>query len=495
MKLKIEYLFYSLPFVIAFSRIIHLLYTGYIIPDESNYASMSIIFHETGQVLIDQGREIYQYILLYFSIVFGLDDIYKMIFFMSFLTSLFASSTLYLCNKILKKLYPDFKDRWFILLSFFLSPMYVVLIGIGITEIFSIFLIMASIYVYYCEKNPLCFGLLLGLGYSIREPLALIVLFFSMEFIYNREWLSLTKYFVGLIPFLYFPYNILAKFSLRSSLALSLIRYSIFKTNVVTSNMTQSQGNFRYTSPAIFKQFPSLSNFFINNAFCIMITIVFSIGLISCFLMIHSFKNRGWNKWQIISIGLMLITSIYISRFDAYSYDRLSRVGTIARLSILSIFGIMFSPTVLKLKSSKDIQKIALVSILVTLALFVPFTFLAQRNLSKYGVNRLSLDYKAPWLITKNILTSYQDGNSLVLCEPMSKIRFFKVEGINYIPLPHNETDAFNLIKNYDCVFIYLEIHRYFGLIDDYAWLYQYLENADYSFEFENDEFVLIRMV
>ena len=52
MKFKKEYIFYILPLMIALLRLIHLYLTGYIIPDESNYSSMSIIYHETGKKMV-----------------------------------------------------------------------------------------------------------------------------------------------------------------------------------------------------------------------------------------------------------------------------------------------------------------------------------------------------------------------------------------------------------------------------------------------------------
>jgi len=190
----------------------------------------------------------------------------------------------------------------------------------------------------------------------------------------------------------------------------------------------------------------------------------------------------------LLGVGSVLAEYQYsLSFLVVGSMIRLSQSSLVGAIGLKTIFG-RFNP-----------KKVFPPLLIVTVA-SAPFLLVAvQSNLSVEYVNRVDLNYKAPWLRLSEHVSTLGSSKILVFAEPVIRARIFLENNKNVsVVLPLlNETEFLNLVsQDWTYIFFYGEKHtlHYKALEQRTNYYYQIVvEKAQVEVVWDDEESYLLR--
>lgn len=457
------------------------------------------------------------------------------------LSSSLASLTLYVSVKILELESPKFTEKWLVPLLFLLSPMFVVISGLILTEVLGILLAVSAIYVFISKRgkfnnwNIIQLGLIGGGAYHLREPLVVISIYILLHLLYNKKLLKCSIFILAFIPFLDVVLLRLVIGSTTSFVFPSEItNWAILPTIIIKIiggriGDVERMGSYAWNkAPALFHNFikTSLLNF--------GVMLIFSLGVFTSILIIYGLSKKKIHHISLLSLTLMMVSSMYLSRFDVYRLLFYTKISTVMRYGVMSIFSIPLIPQLIGTWNKKQIKYYALISIVSMSLVAIPFTKTVQSNLSSEYISRLDiLNYQSPWLIARELLeletlNIENKTNVLVISEPLVRVRFYNIKGIKYIPSRHlfwlcielgkeqavlnnpdfiydgfTEDESTRIFKElilsqYEAVYLYGEKYSlYETVLEKHAkWYWEFLQNeSEYTVLYENEEMYLYKVI
>ncbi len=202
-KIELWKILACLPLLVGLARAVHFALTGYMVPDEAYYYSSIFVWFKSGKLLFPYGRYFFQFMLFGLAILFNLNTVGKFYTVAPIFLSAISCLTIYVGVKIVEKKDPDFKQKWIVPLLFVLSPTYLILTPLILTEVTAILIMMCILYVYlHAEESGKLIhvaltGLLVVLVCYWREFLFVIPLGVSLRYIFKKKY----RYFLVFILF------------------------------------------------------------------------------------------------------------------------------------------------------------------------------------------------------------------------------------------------------------------------------------------------------
>lgn len=515
-----------LPLLIGLIRVIHFILTGYFLPDEATYLSCVIHYFNDGNLFFYGPRQLFQFLILGISILFNLSTPEKFVPFFVLLTSVLSCLSIYLSVKISEKLVPNFTEKWLVPLLFILSPIYCVIGVLILTECISIFFALLTIYIFIHPKNwsrSILMGVFCGLCYHYREPLFIIPAYIILWFIYHKEIKNTIVFLLGFIPFfggaiVRLSFKIL--FNIILPVDLVEPKLPLFILNLIGGDIGDIERlgglawNLTHSPPPIFIRTSILD-------FGVML--IFGLGIFSTILISYGIYKRKTNHLIVLGLMLMFISSMYLNRYLVYTTLFYTKISTVIRYGVMGVFCIPFIPILISDWDKVKIKRYATFSIIGIVLMAIPFTTFVQSNLSDQPINRLDIfNYRSPWLITKNILKQTNETNIMVICEPMTRIRFYYLEEINYSSVKKWHRLCVNyakenkiyikdigisnekfieifkeLLEQYSHVYLYVEKYSLYDSVleSQVPWYWEFISNPiNHEVLYENAEMFLLKV-
>ena len=183
-----------LPILVGIARAVHFTFTHYFLPDEMVYTSSIYYWFQEGSFQLFQARKMFQLFLLGIAVLFRLDTPDVFIPFFSIFLSLFSSLSMFFGVKI-SRMY-GLEEKWLVPLLFLISPIFMALSGLILTENLTIFLLIFTCYIYlkYVENKEVSYlvvsGVVCGLGCRFKEPSIIFFGFILASLLYRKEKLK-----------------------------------------------------------------------------------------------------------------------------------------------------------------------------------------------------------------------------------------------------------------------------------------------------------------
>lgn len=525
-----------MPLLIGLARVIHFSYTHYFLPDEATYLSCVIHYFNDGKFMFYGPRQLFQFMILGISILLNLNTPERFVPFFALFSSILACLTIVLSVKITQREVPEFKEMWFVPLLFLLSPTFCVVSGLILTEIFGVFFSVLTVFVFVHRKNMFhvfLMGLFSGLCYHYREPLFIIPTYIMMHFLYHKQLKNILVSFLGFIPFFGGAIvRIGVKAITKVNLPVEATRPILPK--IILEAIGGDVGDIeRLGGLAWDKSGASLSTFITTACLDFGVMLLFSLGIFSSILIFYGLYKRRVHHITVLSFVLMVVSSMYLGRYDVYAKLFFVKISTVIRYGVMGVFCIPLIPSLICGWNKKKIKHYSLLAIVCMSLMVLPFTVFVQSNLSSEHINRLDiLDYRSPWMILREIMKMRNESDVMVICEPMTRVRFYYLENINYasvndwyrwckewgieqemLGLSQEEFDNYNyegfdnekfikifreLTPQYQHVYLYGEKYSLYESVleSQVEWYWNFLENStNYEVVYENAEMYLYEVI
>jgi len=424
------------PLLIGLARAIHFRYTGYFLPDEATYLVCVIQYFIDGRFLFYGPRQLFQFGILGLSIVLNLNTAEKLIPFFAISSSIFSSLTLFLSVKIVQKQIPEFKEEWFVPLLFLLSPAFCVVSGLILTEIFGIFFSVLTIYVFFHRKNIFhifLLGLFGGLSYHLREPLFIISVYIILHFLYHKQLKNVLAFLSSFMLFFGGAIvRIFAKVFMKINLSVDLTRPIL--PRFILKMIGGDLGDIERLGGLGWDLTPAPLPMFIKTTFLdIGVMLLFSLGIFSALLIFYGLYKKKIHHITLFSFVLIAVSSMYLARYKVYTTLFFTKISTVIRYGAMGVFCIPLIPSLVSGWDRKKIKHYSLLAIVCMLLMALPFIVFVQSNLSDEHISRMDIfNYRAPWLILREIMETKNESDVLIVCEPMTRVRFYQQGNISF---------------------------------------------------------------
>lgn len=495
----------GVPLIVGVLRVVHFHVTGYVLPDESTYLYSTVNYFQTGRVVYAPSRLSMQFLMLGLSVLFNLSSVERLFTFFPLFFAGLSCLIMYLCVKIVEHHYPEFADQWVVPVLLLLSPAFVVMSPLILTELLGIFFTVVTIYMFVIgDTHPILLGVMCGGAYIFREPYLLLPIIVSLYFVKHRMWTHLGGFITTFSLFFYMPgvYGItpwLRSHGVYYNPSL-FIRGLFWIVERFTGFPMLPESALRQRIPYGFLSPPTLQQFAVTSTLNFVVMSVFSIGVFAMILSVWSIVQRSDGyRWILLGIGLMVFSCLYMSRSVVYSILFMSKIGTAIRFGVVAIFMVPFTlHSIIDRWDSRIIRRFIVCAVLGSTVVAMPFVSMVQSNLSVNGVNRLSFDYTAPWLYAKRHVSSINPESVAVIVEPWNRIRLFQVNGVHYEQLSSNRSQIDRLRETYGVVLLYGELHPYYWTMirERHTWYDTFLRDpSNYAVIHDNNEFYLYQVV
>jgi len=503
-------------------RLTHFLVTAYSTSDESLYMWSGFASVEKGTIIIlYQQRFVYQLIIAVFSLIFRIDNIWKMATMLSFINLFCTSLTAYLLQRTLKRFYPQWSSWKYTLL---LPTIIMLAVGnvIYTTEAVSLMFLVSGFYllceVFHSKRyvTTALSGILFGLAYLVREPYVavavivpsyltyltikkrfpfkLLMVFILSEFLlfripnfennsvnlgnfvfvelYNRvgEGINSVFTFMSIEPIVIQSSNVV----LRSGGYIPESNITAFEQTPMQIYSPSAYGVDSWVNGVL----PSLDRIYYSTIYVVIgcfigwNPIFFVLTITGLYLLI---KSRKQNR---VLTNLLLVTSIgAVFTFMGSSYlvsvpNELQissglelPVATIIRLSHTSLFATVLSIPVME-KIVPMLKKKTLIILAVVCVAIVGGTFGysllgLQSNFSSGFINRVDFTYRAPYLRTYDYTAN--TGKTLLFGghNVISLSLFIRLRDNVFVSRPVDEIEFHQLLNgdNWDTILAYGVTH------------------------------------
>lgn len=425
-------------------RVVYGLRSGFILPDEALFYMTTSDFFGNGRLLLRYPTYVlFQLMILGFGSLLGLDNVWKFMVVFPFLSFIFSFGIVFLVWKIVRNKYLT------------LASMFTVSVLIGTTTILteapSLFFVMLGIY-FTVRKQPLYSALSFSAAVWFRE---LYVLFLIGNFFLCKQN---RRYILGSLPALpvtlfitqYFGLNIFSKIPI-----LPIASEPLF----VHPERIFGQGDVSIVNRILFTPW--------NSSIGLLFSLTPFLALMVVFSLFKGRKERDILWWNsIFGIVSLLLLNFLILK-DSFFVTSSGRYSTLVRFASICF------PSVLILKLDRKMMIISILSLLLIAPLGLS---MIQSNLSIGTVDRLSLDYEAPWL---RLAREVEGQDVLVYAEPIVRARLFVSDDV-VVSLPPRNEDEFNLtVERFERIYFYGEKHsnHEMALKDNFLWYYGIVKN------------------
>lgn len=446
--------------------------TGYIVPDEAWYYDTFIL----DKMPITAYREVFVTIFLFF--FHGVSDVWTFLLRGVLYSSVWAVGVVVMFYVILRRLKIPEKTSSLLILSLPLFPVFIILLPTVLTETPGLFFVLLG--VYFCLKHvqeghaidSLLSGVFFVLAYKIREPYLLFavgnVILFLVLSVKRRSLGSILGYAIPVS--MVFPVPISLE-PLRFAQPLSNFFMNLISRLVPWGQQAGS------TLPSATSQAPMLI-----PAFVVPITVAFhpdlpeavAIGLWYGFNPLFALF-AGFSLF-VVCLGLLMkrsstlffLTLNAIWSFGAFlvpvaitlqlSSGAISGwTSAIIRLTHPSLPCIVGFPSLYHLVKPRRIAALTLILLVLGSTQTGALAMAFQRSLSVEPMNRLSLDYRAPYY--RMYLLAKESGKALVFGGiHMRGIRMYMamLPNVVLVPVAANQTEFQTLLgQGWDAIFLY----------------------------------------
>ncbi len=509
-KIEMWQILTCMPLLIGVARAIHFSFTHYLLPDEVVYTTCIFYWFQGKGVLMFGSRRIFQLMLLGVSILFNLNTPGKFVPVLSIFMSIFGCLTLYFGSKI-AEMY-GLKERWIVPLLFLITPVWSVLTPLILTEVFSILLLTLVVYMFLKAEqgkivHMLLSGVLCGVAYQFREPSAIVFAFGILFLLYHKQFkkglvFGLSFMLFGASSFNYI-WRWLRKILQSIELPIEFIqKFEPPRMDLVSEVLSNIESPVREqvyrfeTLPVDIKSIASLPMFLSTSILDLSLMLIFSVGTFSTILAIYGMYKKRISLWIVTGFVVMLISAFHLARYGIYTVKFFQKMSTVVRYGTMGCFCIPFVPFAMKDWYRKKKILYFSFAIIGTSLLAIPTVGIIQSNLSEGSVNRLNiLNYKAPWLILRDSLEKENSSSVLVICEPVNRVRFYLVEGIDYMMIPKEDFEE--TISKYEVVYLYGEKYSLYRIVleTNVKWYLDFIEDAsNYETIVDNGEMYLYKV-
>lgn len=543
-----------LPLLVGLARVIHFIYTGYMVPDEAYYYSSIFVWFKSGKLLFPYGRYFFQFILFGLARILNLNTVEKFYTIAPIFLSVISCFNIYIGVKIVEKKDPDFKETWVVPLLFVLSPTYLVLTPLILTEITAIFIMMITLYVFlHAEESGKLIhvaltGLLVGLVCDWREFLFVVPLGISLRYMLKKKYRHFLVFILltflfgsqtygrGLIVFskalassssnlsdintnitsnenLNIAINKTTKAIAKGIEKLSdgvnglgktirefdIIEKAVDPLRDINANYTVLEWNFGVLPPDIIGR-TTLTQFIYSVVTNFFFVLIFSLGTFTSIPLIHALiKKKKYDFWIIMGLLVVLVSIVYVSTHGTYSNFIFGKISTIVRYGVMGIFVIPFVALYTKNWSKKQLKTFFAIAIISTSIMIVPFTKISQSNLGG-DINRVfQPGYRAPWRILNDYLKEQNSSdNIIVICDPIIIVKLYSLENVQYVHIPATEEDMAELMPRGDVIYVYGEKYVFYDVMHETQvnWYYIFLRNStNYNVIFEDSQMYLYEVI
>lgn len=536
MKIEKWKILVFVPLLIGVARVVHFGYTGYFLPDEATYLASVMYYFNDGNLLFYGPRQLFQFLILGFSVIFNLNSTEKIIPFFAMFSSVIASLTLFLSVKIVQKEFPEFEEEWVVPLLFILSPAFCVVSGLILTEIFGMFFSILTIFVFVHRRSifhTFLLGFFGGISYHFREPLFIVTVYIILHFLYHKQFKDILAFVVAFVPF--FGGAIVRIFTrtfMNIELPISLTRPVLPRW--ILKMIGGGLGDIERLGGLAWDLTPAPLPVFVRTSLLnIGVMLLFSLGVFSTILIFYGLYKKKSHHITLMSFILITVSSMYLSRYTIYATLFFTKISTVIRYGVMGVFCIPLIPSIISEWKEKKIRHYFLLAIVCMLLVALPFTVFVQSNLSSEYINRMDIfNYRAPWLILREIMEAKNESNVMIISEPMTRVRFYYLKNINYasvndwhrwskeygieqekIGLSEEEIEEYeyerfsheryteifmNLISQYQHVYLYQEKYSLYESVleSQVGWYWAFLEDStNYYVVYENAEMLLYEVI
>jgi hypothetical protein len=449
---------------VIMARFIYSSITGYILPDEAWYYNNFILANHWPSFY----REVF--LVVYKIFFLGSGNMQSFLIRGTLYAALWGVGSVLIFYKMMRIL--DFPDLTAALLMFSLPlfPVYAIMLPTFLTETLGLFLVLFGIYfmVKYFKTGQTLMALLSALffvmAYKVREPYLLLLVgnLIVVMLCEKRSWKAFIAYAlpVAIIvpipvslgyPIVFGPpaYAYLVNFLLSLS---SLPNGHLLTGSVITLPQGLPGPHFSVLEGLLVGLF-----FGFNPLFTIFLFVSF--GLVA-----YSLRRKN------IGIGSVLLLNMVLAMAGYYVSVMVVVVTLVGALTTWASTVIRYSHTALPsllgfaylYKRIRPIRLFGMLFILVVLASVVApqYTEIMQSSLQRIGppINRLSLDYRAPYY--RLYLIARNSGKTLVVggLEMRGIVTYMSfLPNVVLVSVPRNETEFRNLINQtkWDSIYLY----------------------------------------
>jgi hypothetical protein len=194
-----------IPLFVGLARLIHFQQTNFLLPDEAlYYVVVDRFFYANTLSLAYSTRDIFQYMIFAFALIFRLNTLQSCISFMIMFTSLISSLTVYIIYKILKLI----NQSSYALLLLVVSPAFLLMGCCVLTETYGFFFFVLGTYIFLLKenyKNVFTSGFMYSVAFNFREPYAFAIAIVGLYLLYKRNFRMFIIFCIGVYPFFYMP--------------------------------------------------------------------------------------------------------------------------------------------------------------------------------------------------------------------------------------------------------------------------------------------------
>jgi len=458
------WLFYSAALIsLGIVRSIYTWVTGYVLPDEVVYYLMAHNYFEGNGLLFAFftrfGYQIYATVL---SIMFNLHIFQSYVAFQAMLSSMMAVVSLYLVKQICAL--EGYESRYSVAFVF-MVPIFIAMVPMALTETMTLLLLLASSY-FVLTKRYMWGCACMGFCVFMREVYFLFVVANLLYLFHMKASRRVILSYGGVLAaMLFLLFN---RFSFASQVPiLGALRLAIEHDTLpyIPSFLGRT-----YETVSLGGRLVSL----VRNS---LAGYALGFGLIAVFSLVGFFyaiwKRRFSYSFLIgftsaLTYGGTVWEQSYYAMY--LTFDRVSTFIRYAHPLILLIFPLAFLLT--EKPKLKKPMLLAIVASLVVSGIYLPSQL--QSALSVNKVNRLSFDYRAPYLQVADYVAG--SPKTLILAEPSVTLDLYVQNADTKVLTPPVTREEFEaMLPDYERVLLYGELHstHYTALSDSRPWYYE----------------------
>lgn len=496
---------FTVIFTVTIGRIAYSLSSGFITPDEAFYFQYWQFY-----------KILYFLFMTIVKTVFFVDNIYEAIIIITSVTSLFSIGVLTIVDRLLFLVEVKEYVRKYVVVSFCFAVTFLMNVSLWVMEVIGILFVFLGIFfvIRSVKNNRFRDSIFSVVAFTFAYLFRIEYVFFLfgncfMMLILWRKRLVAFKYFVVfLVPtvVIFNPSNLFIP-------SLSIVAFQVIAPFIGSYRVPPIVGGeptflpdnpniviveFNPFVTGVFARIYSATKIFLTGVNLGLNPVLFALVIVGLYLFLRNLKKESAQTKLLYANGIIgllgfLFVSAFMSVFRLASQFMMT--SAIIRYAYISLPSLLLINKVFGKLNRKQVFSTFVVMVMVIGVFSQYWIYAVQSNLSVIPMNRLSLNYKTPWLALKEYTVN--TGRTLIIAEPVIRVQLFKNDNVEiYSWLVGEEKIVEALNGDWDTMLIYGELHyaHEITLREHYFWLYEIIENSPKEVVWKNEESYLYKL-